>query len=142
MVEYAVDDHLDSVLVERLAHGRKILVGTEAAVDFAVITRIIAVRIGFKNRREIYGICTAVQNMRNPVLHFLNARCEDPVVLFWRPAETKGIDLIENTFVSPHLKKLQSPLSKNKINKKRKKRARFQRQTKLILHNKVENILN
>ena len=117
MVEYTVDDHLDSVLVERLAHGRKILVGTEAAVDFAVITRIIAVRIGFKNRREIYGICTAVQNMRNPVLHFLNALCEDPVVLFWRPAETKGIDLIENTFVSPHLKKLQSPLSKNKINK-------------------------
>ena len=48
MVEYAVDDHLDSVLVERLAHGRKILVGTEAAVDFAVIARIIAVRIGFK----------------------------------------------------------------------------------------------
>ncbi len=52
MVEHAVQHHPDTGLMQSVAHLFKILVAAQTAIDFAEISSIIAVVVGFKHWGE------------------------------------------------------------------------------------------
>ena len=48
----------------------KISVGSKTGIDPGVISCIVTVCIGFKDRREVDGIRTELFDMRDPVIDF------------------------------------------------------------------------
>ena len=102
MVEHAVQHDLDAVLMQSLAYGCEIGVRAEAAVHLSEVAGIVAVTVGFEDRGEINGVAAETRDMLGPVGSLADARHGYSVVDARRAAEADGIDLIKNTFISPH----------------------------------------
>ncbi len=64
MVEYTVQHDADASLVQRDADFLKVIVVPQAHVDLTVISRIVAVGVGFEQRGEIDGIDAQFLQMR------------------------------------------------------------------------------
>src|SRR5699024_6716712 len=84
------------------AHIGEISVVSQAAVNPAEIAGVIAMRIVFKKRRKIDGICAQCLNMFGPIAYFANAADTYTIIDTRCIAESQRIDLIEYTFISPH----------------------------------------
>ena len=69
VVKDAVEDDADARFVKFFDDDFKIFVGTETAVYEAVVTGVIAMGIGFENRREIDGTDAQFRKMRDPLDH-------------------------------------------------------------------------
>ena len=102
MVEHAVQHDLDAVLMQSLAYGCEIGVRAEAAVHLSEVAGIVAVTVGFEDRGEINGVAAETRDVLGPVGSLADARHGYAVVDARRAAEADGIDLIKNTFISPH----------------------------------------
>ena len=102
MVEHAVQHDLDAVLMQSLAYGCEIGVRAETAVHLSEVAGIVAVTVGFEDRGEINGVAAETRDMLGPVGSLADARHGYSVVDARRAAEADGIDLIKNTFISPH----------------------------------------
>ncbi len=87
MVEYTVQHDADASLVQRDADFLKVIVVPQAHVDLTVISRIVAVGVGFEQRGEIDGIDAQFLQMGNPFFYLEDALCGYPVILKWRAAE-------------------------------------------------------
>ena len=101
MVKHAVHHNPDAAFVAEGDEMAKILVGSQAAVDLKEIPGIIAMRIGFKHRREIHRANPQLLQMGNPFFHFGDTVGGNAVVLKRRAAEPHGINLIEHRAFRP-----------------------------------------
>ena len=73
MIEYTVKNYFDSCAVKLGANLLKILICTQSAINFLIISGVVAVRVRFKNRRKINSIRTKLIDMRYPVNDFENS---------------------------------------------------------------------
>ncbi len=80
----------------------KISIGAETAVNLSEVTGVVAVAVGFKNRREVHRIAADRRNMSRPVTDLANAIYGLSIILPRRPTKTHWINLIKNTLISPH----------------------------------------
>ena len=109
VVEYAVQDYSNAVLVERVAYLLEILVGAEAAVDPGVVRSVIAVGGTFEYRSEVNGAAAQFLYVRDIVDHteYLVSwlRCE--IVLPGAAEVSDGVDVVEYCVFKPvHVKAL------------------------------------
>ena len=107
MIEYTVKNDTDPVLVELFADVTEILVRPQADIDLLIISGVISMCVGFKQRAEIDCVNPQLLHMRNP---FGNLPDSVQFHLFFRialvgkrsSAESQCIDLIKNAVFSPH----------------------------------------
>lgn len=102
MVEHAVENDLDAVLVQRAADVREVRVRAQTAVHPAVVAGVVAVVVGLENRGEVHSVAAETRDMLRPVGHLADARHGYAVVRARCAAEADGINLIKYTVKSPH----------------------------------------
>ena len=102
VVENAVQNDPDAVLVQFVADVGKHLVGAQTAVDDTVVRGVIAVLHRFEHRSEVNGIHTQFFQMRDPVQHlFQPVHRFSALVELGRSAEAQGIDVIHHSVFIP-----------------------------------------
>ena len=104
VVEHAVQNHANAVLVQFVADVGKHFVGAQPAVDHTVIGGVIAVFHRFEYRSEVNGINTQFFQMRDPVQHLFQPVHRFAALVALRcSAEAQGIDVIHHcVFVPVH----------------------------------------
>ncbi len=102
MIEHTIQHYFDSVLVQVVTHFLEVFIGSQPAIDGVIVPRIISMSIRLKHRRKVYRIDPQLLHMHNPIVHFHDTMLQLPVVLKRRSAKSQRIDLIKNTFISPH----------------------------------------
>ena len=88
--------------MESVAHLFEIVVVSQADVYFTVISGVVTMGIRLEQGREVDGVNTQLFQMGNPILHFKDPVCRNSVIFKGSSAESQRIDLIKNTFISPH----------------------------------------
>ena len=83
-----------------IADFLKILIGSQPHIDLPIIPGIVTMGIRFKYRREINGIHSQLLHMGDPLLHTFDLMSLYSVIF---STESHRIDLIKNTFISPHI---------------------------------------
>ena len=99
MIEDAVENDLDSGIMQAVAYSGKIIIGSQTAVDAAEIAGIIAVPVAFEDRIEQDSGDAKLLQMRNPVDDLQDPAFKNTVVVFRRAAETERLDLIKNLVI-------------------------------------------
>lgn len=105
MVENPIQHHPNPCPVQSGADGGKILVVSESAVQPGEIPGIIAVTVGFKDRAEIDGIGVKERMWGIQSIILADSGNLHAVVFLRCTAEAQRIDLIEYTFICPHIRK-------------------------------------
>ena len=104
MVENAVENDAYARLVKFFHQRLKLFVGTETAVNFKKVDRVIPVPLAFKERIEQHGIKAAILDICDLLLYFAETMAHFAKVVFpLRPAIAERIDLIKYAFVKPHV---------------------------------------
>ena len=86
-----------------IADFLKILIGSQPYIDLPIIPGIVTMGIRFKYRREINGIHSQLLHMGDPLLHTFDLMSLYSVIFKRNSTESHRIDLIKNTFISPHI---------------------------------------
>ena len=73
MIEHAVQHHTDALFMQSVTDFFEVLICSQTTVYLAVISGVVAVGIGFKDRREVNSIAAYFCNMVYPVQHFQDA---------------------------------------------------------------------
>ena len=81
----------------------KISIGSQSHIDLTIISGIVTMSIRFEYRGEIYRVHSQLLHMGDPVLHTFDLMSLYSVIFKRNSAESHGIDLIKNTFISPHI---------------------------------------
>ena len=117
MVEDGIEHHADAMSVQRLAHGGKVGVPTQATVDMTQATRVVAVAVGLERRVNEHCANAELLQVVGPLgdLHDggigvgCGIGCLGELILgngrgvFARgTAKAQRIDLIERRLVCPH----------------------------------------
>ena len=117
VVEDGIEHHADAMGVQRLAHGGKVGIPTQAAVDMAQTARVVAMAIGLKRRVDEHGANAEFLQAVGPLgdLHDGRIGVRSNVgglgklilgngrgVFARSSAEAQRIDLIERRLVCPH----------------------------------------
>ena len=95
VIEYPVEHDPDAVVVQRAAHGGKIVIGTQAAINLAKIAGVVAMAVRLKDGRKINGVDAEFYQMVGPIGDLLDAVDRLAVVDARCTAKTDGTDLIE-----------------------------------------------
>ena len=103
MVEHTVDDHTDPCVVELFHKLLKVLIGSEPRIDLFVISGVVAVSIGFKDRRKINRTNVAFRKVRNKGFDLSDPVRQHPVILIRRAGHPQRVELVKNGFICPHL---------------------------------------
>ena len=102
VVEYAVQDNADAVLVQFVTDVGEHLVGAQSAVNDAVVCGVIAVLYGFEHRAEVNGIYTHFLQVGNPVQYLFQSVYRLAALVELRcAAESQGIDVIHHCIFIP-----------------------------------------
>ncbi len=112
MVEHTVQHDTDAAFVQMAANGGEVIVGAEAAVDQAIVTRVVAVAVRLENGGEVDGIRTQLFDMGDPFVDPADASGKNTVIDARCTAEPERIDLIKNTFVCPHVMEVSFSVTK------------------------------
>ena len=117
MVEDGIEHHADAMGVQRLAHGGKVGIPTQATVDMAQAARVVAVAVGLKGRIDEHSANTELLQVVGPLgdLHdgSIGVGCGigglSELILGNRrgvfarsSAKAQRINLIERRLVCPH----------------------------------------
>ena len=117
MVEDGVEYHADAVSMQRLAHGGKVGVPTQAAVDVAQAARIVAMAIGLERWVDEHGANAKLLQVVSPAGNLHDGRIgvgrgvgslgelilgNGRGVFARSSTEAQRIDLIERRLVCPH----------------------------------------
>ena len=117
VVEDSVEHHADAVGMQRLAHGGKVGVPTQAAVDVAQAARVVAMAIGFERRVNEHSADTEFLQVVGPFGDLHDGRIgvgrgvgslgelilgNGRGVFARSSAKAQRIDLIERRLVCPH----------------------------------------
>ena len=86
-----------------IADFLKILIGSQPHIDLPIIPGIVTMGIRFKYRREINGIHSQLLHMGDPLLHTFDLMSLYSIIFKRNSTESHRIDLIKNTFISPHI---------------------------------------
>ncbi len=103
VVENAIQNQADAVLMQICRQRRQRPPVAEAAVDFGVVGGIVAVRSRFKDRPEIERIDAQTAQVRQPGVDFLQTRAHraGKVVPLRRAAQPERVNLIKNGVSGP-----------------------------------------
>ena len=99
MVEHAVKDHADPVLMQGAADLFKALVIAQTAVDLSVIDRIIAVTGALKYRVEQNAVDAHLFEMGDKVIDLIQSVVQLKIILLRRSAEADRVDIIDNSVI-------------------------------------------
>ena len=117
VVEDGIEHHADAMVVQRLAHGGKVGIPTQATVDMTQAARIIAVAIGLEWRVDQHSANTEFLQVVGPLGDFHDGRIgvgrgvgslgklilgNGRGVFARSPAKAQRIDLIERRLICPH----------------------------------------
>ena len=117
VVKDSIEHHTDAMGVQRLAHGGKVGVPTQAAVDMAQTARVVAMAVGFERRVDEHSANAEFLQVVGPLGNLHDGRIGvgrgvgslgefilgDGGGVFARSsAEAQRIDLIERRLVCPH----------------------------------------
>ena len=103
MIEHTVQHDPDPGPVQCVADLLKIFVGSQSHIDLTIISGIVTMSIRFEYRGEIYRVHSQLLHMGDPLLHTFDLMSLYSVIFKRNSAESHRIDLIKNTFISPHI---------------------------------------
>ena len=101
VIKHTVKHHTNTCFVKCCAHVGKVLIRSQAHIDFLIITRIVTMPIRLKYRREVHGIAAKSRQMGYPVNDLEDSMFKYTVILAWCTAKPNGINLVENALVCP-----------------------------------------
>lgn len=117
VVEDGVEHHADAVGMQRLTHGGKVGIPTQATVDVTQTARIVAVAIRLERRVDEYSANTKFLQVVGPLGDFHDGRIgvgrgvsslgelilgNGRDVFARSPAKAQRIDLVERRLICPH----------------------------------------
>ena len=101
MVEYTVQDHADTVLMQGLADLFEGRVISRTAVDLSVIDRIITVAGTLEYRIEQDAVDAHLLEMGDKVIDFIQAVVQLKIIVLRCSAEAQRINIIDNCVMNP-----------------------------------------
>ena len=103
VVEHAIEDHPDSLIVESGDAFGKGVVGPKTSVDGEIISGVVSMRCGFKHRSQKEAVDAKGAQVRNPFEELCQARPGGggEIVAQRSTAAAQGVDVIKNRLAAP-----------------------------------------
>ena len=102
MVEYAVEDDMDSLVVAGLHKVLQIFICPEARIELLVVGRVVAVRAGLKERSDVEGVAADFLHMIDPRKNLVQAVAHSFVVICLRcSGQSERVNVIKYGFIIP-----------------------------------------
>ena len=101
MIENAVEQYSDTVLMQGIANTLEALVVTQTAVDLFVVDGIIAVLCALKYRIEQDTVDAHLLEMGDKVNDLVQSVVQLKIILFRRSAKAERINVVDHGIVYP-----------------------------------------
>ena len=107
VVEHAVQQHADARRMQGGADLLQVVVGAQAAIDLVVIAGVVAVGVALEQGIEQHAGRAQFFDVVHPVQHTQQAVPVGlglvTIVLQRCPAQAQGVDLVNHSFIVPHV---------------------------------------
>ena len=107
VVEHAVQQHADARRVQGCADLLEVVVGAQAAIDLVVVAGVVTVGVALEQGVEQHTGRAQRLDVVYPIQHPQQAMLVGlgwvAVILQRRPAQAQGVDLVNYSFIVPHV---------------------------------------